>query len=66
MARQREPAVRLRLSPSQDAVIYGPGRAMLVRSSQTWYLNEREMRTLIEEWTRYEHERRPAVDVASP
>jgi hypothetical protein len=46
--RDLESAVRLRLSPSQDAVISRRG-VLLVRGDEVWRLDDREARRLADE-----------------
>lgn len=59
MARTREPGWRVKLSPSLDAVISGPGRVILLAGrDHPQYVHEREMATLVSEWLAFEQERR--------
>jgi hypothetical protein len=57
-------AVIVSLSPSTDAIIYGPGRVRIVQGRSSWALSEREMPKLVEAWQEFEKARRPGK--ASP
>lgn len=54
-----EAARVVQLSPSQEAVLRGPGRVTLHRGASTWTVNERESRALVLGWLAFEEARRP-------
>lgn len=51
--RTREPAIRVRLSPSTDAFV-GRRGAHFVRGREIFWLDEREIRRLVEIWQEIE------------
>lgn len=55
------PAEVVTLSPSTEAVIYGPGRVRLLGGREAWYLSEREMIRLVPAWIEFERRRRARV-----
>lgn len=65
MARKTpEPAVLARLSPTKDAIVYGPGRVLLVdrgHAGSPVYVSEREIEALFAAWAEYRPERAAAV-----
>lgn len=59
--RDLQHAEYLRLSPNLDAVIYGPGKVLLIEGrSAPMLLNEREAKKLVDDWQGFQ-ERRGAV-----
>jgi hypothetical protein len=49
-SRSREPAIRVRLDPSTDAVIARTG-VYFLRGHQTFFISDRTATKLAEEWT---------------
>lgn len=66
MAVKKFPAEVVMLSPSTDAIIYGPGRVRIVQGRTSWAISEREMPKLVEAWTEYESARRPETRSPEP
>jgi hypothetical protein len=47
------PALHIRLSPSTDVILHGPGHAMLVQGARVFRLDDREVKRLLEEGQSY-------------
>jgi hypothetical protein len=65
--RDLQHAEYLRLSANMDAVIYGPGKVLLVQGRNTpTHLNEREAKKLVEEWAGFQERRRAVTPSPAP